>query len=402
MSPFQILLIDDNEHDRALTERELRRQFPDCRVMSVGTESGFVRALKGTRFQLAITDYELPWSDGMTLFRRIRELDPDCPVIMYSGSGSSETAARALKAGVDDYVVKTTDHLPQLMMSVRMALDRSKQQQAAAKAEDRYKLLFQSLPIGVLLVAPGGRVIDANPRMVEMLGYADRENLLSTDQIQLFENEKVQKEFHRKLRLHKTLEGFEARLRRKDGSLIWCRFFVHPMAGSDGEPQFFEAVIEDISGIKEAEKIRLESERESAQISDRLRTILEAAPTPILGIDEHGKIGFVWNQAAESLLGIPRGKAFGRDLFEVIPELAAHAGRLFPADATGPAAAKSGQGCSAGNPGHRAHLHHARPGKIGPEHFRLRDRHAPGGRRADSGPHRRHLPQGRRGRLAAE
>jgi PAS domain S-box-containing protein/putative nucleotidyltransferase with HDIG domain len=344
VNPFQILLIDDNEHDRALTERELRRQFPDCRITSVGTNAAFARAIKGTRFQLAITDYQLPWSDGLTLFERIREQNPDCPVIMYTGSGSSDTAARALNAGVDDYVVKSSGHLPQLMMSARMALDRTKQKLAAAKAEDRYKLLFQTLPIGVILVGPGGRVIDANPRMVEMLGYPGRDILLSAERVQLFENEKTTKEFHRQLHAQKTLNGFEARLRRKDGSLLWCRFFVHPVEGPDGTPQFFEAVIEDISGLKEAELNRLENERETVQIRDRLRTILEAAPIPILGIDALGKIGFVWNQAAESLLGISREAAFGRSLVDVLPELAAHAGRLFPAGAPGPAAAKPGRG----------------------------------------------------------
>ncbi|MGB7539323.1 MAG: PAS domain S-box protein [Anaerolineales bacterium] len=351
MSHIRILLIDDNEHDRSLTERELRRQFPDCRVTSVGTDSGLTRALKGTRFQAAITDYQLPWSDGLTLFRRIRQQDPDCPVIMYTGSGSSEIAARALEAGVDEYVVKSADHLPQLMMSVRTALDRSKQQQAAAKAEDRYKLLFQTLPIGVMLVAPGGRLIDVNPCMVEMLGYPDRESLLSAEHMPLFENEKVFKEFHRKLRRQKSLEGFEIRLRRKDGSFRWCRLFVHPVEGPDGAPEFYETVVEDIHLRQEAEQARLEKEREAAQISDRLRTALEAAPTPILGVDEKGEIGFVWNQAAESLLGIPRGKAFGRGLFELIPELAAHAGRLLPPDAPGPATAKPGLGVPPENRG---------------------------------------------------
>jgi PAS domain S-box-containing protein/putative nucleotidyltransferase with HDIG domain len=343
VSLFQILLIDDNEHDRALTERELRRQFPGCRIASVGTNSGFTRALKRTRFQLAITDYQLPWSDGLTLCRRIREQDPGCPVIMYTGSGSNETAARALQAGADDFIVKSSDHLPQLMMSVRMALDRMKQQQAAEKAEDRYKLLFQTLPIGVMLAVPGGRLLDVNPRMVEMLGYPDRESLLSAEHVQIFENEKEMKEFHKRLRAKKNLEGFEARLRRKDGSFLWCRFFVHPVEGMDGTPECFETVVEDIHLRKEAEQTRMEREREAVQIGDQLRNVLEAAPTPILGIDSLGKIGFVWNPAAESLMGIPRGKAFGRDLFEVIPELAAHAGRLFPAHASSPATVKPGE-----------------------------------------------------------
>jgi PAS domain S-box-containing protein/putative nucleotidyltransferase with HDIG domain len=339
VSRFSILLIDDNEHDRAMTERELRRQFPDCRVISVGTDSALSRALKDNRFQLAITDYQLPWSDGLALFARIRQQDPDCPVILYTGSGSSETAARALEAGMEDYVVKSADYLPQLMMSVRLSLERRTGQQAAAKAEDRYKLLFQTLPIGVILVAPDGRVIDANPRMVEMLGYSDRDLLLSAERVPLFETEKVNKEFHRKLRVEKTLNGYEAQLRRKDGSLLWCRFFVHPVEGTDGGPQFFEAVIEDISESKEAEKNRIHNEQEAVRIGDRLRMILDAAPTPILGIDAQGKIGYVWNPAAESLLGIPREKAIGRSLFDLIPAMAPLQDRLLFADAPGPASA---------------------------------------------------------------
>jgi CheY-like chemotaxis protein len=77
VSSFRVLLIDDNEHDRNLVERELRRQFPDCEVAGVGTQKDLARSLKRGKFELAITDYRLPWSDGLALFRRIREQDPD-------------------------------------------------------------------------------------------------------------------------------------------------------------------------------------------------------------------------------------------------------------------------------------------------------------------------------------
>ncbi|MBN1440707.1 MAG: PAS domain S-box protein [Anaerolineales bacterium] len=324
MSATRILLVDDNDQDRAITARELQRQFPECEVTSVSTQREFARALKNKPFHLAITDLQLPWSDGITLFRRIRTQDPSCPVILYTGSSGSEVMARALEAGVDDFVVKSIDHLPQLIMAARMALDRRNEQQAAGKAETRFQFLFQTLPIGLLFIDPGGNLLDVNPRMVSMLGYSDRESLLSLKRVGFFENGEIEKDFHRRLRESPVLKGYETRLRRRDGSLLWCSFFAHPVAGDDGKTQYYEAVVEDIQARKEAELAHSEKELEIKRVSDSLRAILEAAPNPILGIDSQGRIGFVWNQAAEALLGIPRENAFGRSLLELIPELAEH------------------------------------------------------------------------------
>ncbi len=114
----------------------------------------------------------MPWADGLEIFRQIREQIPDCPVIIYTGTGNDQIAAEALKAGVDDYVVKSTDRLPQLMMSARLALERNRQRKAAAKAEDRFHFLFQTLPLGLLFIAPGGRMLDANPRMAAPAGIS--------------------------------------------------------------------------------------------------------------------------------------------------------------------------------------------------------------------------------------
>jgi PAS domain S-box-containing protein/putative nucleotidyltransferase with HDIG domain len=331
VSKTRILIVDDNEHDRMLTERELRRQISNSTVVSVGTDQEFIRALSGDSFQLAITDFHLPWSDGLKIFQRIREADPACPVILYTGSGSKETAARALEAGIDDYVVKSVDHLPELMMSARLALERRRQQQAAAQAEDRFQFLFRTLPVGLLLTGPSGEPIDINPRLLEMLGYPDRESFLSPDRVHFFENDEAAAEFHRRIRANQTVEGYETRLRRRDGSVFWSRFFVHPVQDPAGQNFFFEAVVEDIQARKDAEQARLEKEGEASRIGENLRAILEAVPAPIFGIDSRGLIGWVWNQAAETLLGIPRDQAFGRNIHDVIPDLARHDEALFPA-----------------------------------------------------------------------
>jgi PAS domain S-box-containing protein/putative nucleotidyltransferase with HDIG domain len=330
----RILIIDDNEHDRMLAEREIRRHIPDSTVVGVGTGKEFERALADGSFQLAITDYHLPWSDGMKIFRRIRENDPACPVILYTGSASKETAARALAAGFDDYVIKSVDHLPKLLMSARLALERRAQQQAAARAEDRFQFLFRTLPVGILLTGPSGKAIDINPKLLDMLGYPDRESFLSAGRVKFFADDEAEAEFHRRITTEKTLEGFETRLRRKDGSVFWCRFFVHPVREPDGQSFFFEAAIEDIQAVKEAEQARREKESEALRLGENLAAILEAVPAPILGIDSRGVIGRVWNRAAETLLGIPRAEAFGRNIFDLLPGSAACRGALFPSAAT--------------------------------------------------------------------
>jgi PAS domain S-box-containing protein/putative nucleotidyltransferase with HDIG domain len=307
LNPFHILLIDDNSQDRALVERELRRQFSDCVVLSVGTDRDLTRVLKKTSPDLVISDYHMPWADGLEIFRRIRVQIPACPVIIYTGSGSDQIAAEALAAGVDDYVVKSTDRLPQLMMSARLALERRQQQKAALRAEDRLQTLFQTLPLGLIFIAPGGHLIDVNPRMVAMLGYVDRESLLSLGRVNFFEGPEAEADFHRELRNNQSLDGYETRLRRKDGSLIWCRFFVHPVHTEDGEALYFEAVVEDIQAKKEAaEALRLNETRLGLvynSVSDMLMLLSVESEDTFRVITMNQAVENTIGHAAESIIG---------------------------------------------------------------------------------------------------
>jgi PAS domain S-box-containing protein len=307
LNPYQILLIDDNPQDRALVERELRRQFSDCIVFNVGNDRELTRTLQTRSFDLVISDYHMPWADGLSIFRRIREQIPACPVIIYSGTGNDEIAAQALLAGVDDYVVKSTDRLPQLMMSARLALERNRQQQAALRAEDRFQYLFRTLPIGLLFFASSGRLMDVNPRMVSMLGYPDRASLLSLGRVNFFESDESQSEFQRQLRDKNSLDGYETRLRRKDGSLIWCRFFVHPVHTEEREPLYYEAAVEDIQSRKETEEaLRLSENRLGLvydSVSDLLMLISVESGDTFRAVKVNQAVVKTTGRAAETLIG---------------------------------------------------------------------------------------------------
>jgi RNase P/RNase MRP subunit p30 len=58
MATLRILTLDDNPHDRDLTLRELRKEFPDISVISPVDDVGFREALANADFDLVITDYD--------------------------------------------------------------------------------------------------------------------------------------------------------------------------------------------------------------------------------------------------------------------------------------------------------------------------------------------------------
>jgi excisionase family DNA binding protein/putative nucleotidyltransferase with HDIG domain len=58
-------------------------------------------------FDLVLLDYSLPAMDGLDVLKRMREMDLDIPVVMITGQGSERVAAKALKLGARDYILKS-------------------------------------------------------------------------------------------------------------------------------------------------------------------------------------------------------------------------------------------------------------------------------------------------------
>src|SRR5438034_1998575 len=175
--PLHILLVDDNPEDRALIIRELRRDFPNVQINQVTDAKHFARALESGNGDLVITDYQLRWSDGLAVLRTIKARWPECPVIMFTGTGSEEVAVEAMKAGLDDYVLKSSKHYSRLPAAAKLALEQRAQWRALKEAERRYLALFNNVPIGLWKTTREGGILDANPAAIQLLGYPDHESL---------------------------------------------------------------------------------------------------------------------------------------------------------------------------------------------------------------------------------
>ena len=75
---LSILLIDDNPDDRALVERQLKLHLDDPRVLHAGTAEAFEHMLDED-FDVAITDYQLRWSDGIAVLQPRVGVPPKTP-----------------------------------------------------------------------------------------------------------------------------------------------------------------------------------------------------------------------------------------------------------------------------------------------------------------------------------
>src|SRR6202166_1187785 len=102
-----VLVVDDEPDLCELLSITLQRMDLDPRT--AGTVGAAQRMLKTERYDLCLTDMQLPDSDGLELVKWIQQYAPTVPVAVITAHGNMETAVRALKLGAFDFVSKPLD-----------------------------------------------------------------------------------------------------------------------------------------------------------------------------------------------------------------------------------------------------------------------------------------------------
>lgn len=126
---LHILLIDDSSDDRMLARRAVSAEFPGASFTEAGSAAEFEKHVRH-RFDCVITDYRLGWGDGLTVLKRLKENNPEQPVIMFTNTGSEEICAAGMKSGLADYIVKRKEEFPKLPAAIRTALELTTARQA--------------------------------------------------------------------------------------------------------------------------------------------------------------------------------------------------------------------------------------------------------------------------------
>ncbi len=291
---FRILLVDDNPDDRLLIKRELLKAFGESTLQlhAIVDQPSFEAALESGDFDLVITDYHLKWSDGLEVLRALKARYPHRPVIMFTGTGNEEIAVEAMRAGLDDYILKSTKHFQRLRGTIEALLRRAESLTRAEQLEHRLQSLLERLNVGVFRSTPGGQLLEANPACLRILGLDSLEEARQINLVHFYPDAKEREALLKQLFEAGRLSEREIHLRRRDGSEIWVA--VTEVLNRAGEEVYIEGIMEDVTPRKLAELALKDSE-------ERYRRLVEHSPMAIV-VHTDGKLVFV-NPAAVKLVG---------------------------------------------------------------------------------------------------
>ncbi|MCX8109798.1 MAG: response regulator [Syntrophorhabdaceae bacterium] len=249
----KVLLIDDDLDMRRLAMAQLKKRFPGIHIVEVGTPDELEPALAQGEYDIVITDYDLKWTNGLRLLRIMKTRWPRCPVIMCTGSGSEEIVAEALRLGIDDYVLKKQKHFVRLPNAVRLALARSRHLKDAVESNARYRALYERVPIGLFSCSLNGKLIDANPAFMRMLGFSSLESISSINLADRFADKEDRKKIASFEKLKKDIFSIETKLLKSDGSAIWTELKIYRVRDELKKRSYYEGTLIDITERKNLE-----------------------------------------------------------------------------------------------------------------------------------------------------
>ncbi|MFW6051208.1 MAG: response regulator [Myxococcota bacterium] len=122
MADYSCLVVEDSPMMRQLLVFALHR-IKNLQVTEAEDGVDGLRKLTSDKFDLVITDINMPIMDGLKLVRRIRsdEKYKDVPIIIITTEGGSEDRQRALALGANAYITKPIQ-APQVIAKVKELL----------------------------------------------------------------------------------------------------------------------------------------------------------------------------------------------------------------------------------------------------------------------------------------
>jgi PAS domain S-box-containing protein len=182
------------------------------------------------------------------------------------------------------------------------------------QAEENYQAIFEKSAEGIFQSSPEGRFINVNPAMAHIYGYASPQEMIEAihdiaQQIYLEPQERA--EFTRLFNSAGSVNNFEMKNKRKDGSVIWTSTTARTVRATDGKLLYYEGLLQDITERKQAEAALRANE-------ERYRGIFDGVQDAIFVESLKGEILDV-NQRACEIFGYTHAEFITKQVSDIVP-----------------------------------------------------------------------------------
>jgi PAS domain S-box-containing protein len=307
--PLRVLIVEDSKDDAIFLIHQLERANFKPTYEQVFSRQATETALRDQVWDLVISDHLLPGFGSFEALRLVKQLQPDIPFIVVSGVIGEEIAVAVMKAGANDYVMKS--NLARLAPSIERELRDAESRRARKRAEEALKRSQQELEdffehalLGLRWMGPDGVILRVNQAELDMFGYS-REEYLRHNISEFYAEGSADKVLQR-LRNGENVENHEILMRCKNGSLKHILLNANVL-WEDGRFVHSRCFSRDITERRAAQAVRA-----------YLAAIVESSEDAIIGKTLDGII-LTWNAAAEAMYGYKTAEVKGRSASILIP-----------------------------------------------------------------------------------
>ena len=170
-------------------------------------------------------------------------------------------------------------------------------------AEESYRKLFEASVDGIYVTTPGGELLNANPALARMMGYATPQDLINGigDVAEtVYVHPAARAEYERLMQRDGMVREFEYQVRARDGTMLWLSDSASAVRNEDGEVVRYEGTVRDITDQKRAEDAIAEGRRLLQMVIDTVPAVINVKDSElryvlmnrymagIFGIEPHG------------------------------------------------------------------------------------------------------------------
>jgi PAS domain S-box-containing protein len=188
---LNVLLIEDNPSDVLLLQTALEADpVSSFALTHVERLAEGLKQLSDATFDIVLADLGLPDSSGLDTFEQLHRSMPSIPMVVFSGNDDEEQAIESVRAGAQDYLVKSLSGFDMAARTIRHAIERNKLQNTVRESEARFVKAFHSSPAAQTITRfADQKLLDVNESYSRLTGYT-REQLIghTADELHLWFN----------------------------------------------------------------------------------------------------------------------------------------------------------------------------------------------------------------------